>query len=281
MLNNNKILIVGQNNDLAKEFIKVQKKNRGKKIFIFTRKKFNYIENTKLLKKKLEEINPYIIINFAAVSDQIKCELNKNLCIKTNYQLTKKLSRYSTKNNCYFIFFSTDRIFFNFRKKLNTIFDKPNPKNLYGKTKLMSEKILLKNSKSLIIRLPHLFSKYAKKGLFFNIRKSLKNRKKIYLANDIFFSPINVKDVSYFLDRLIKSETYLKKIIKKRIIHLSYNKRYSRYEFIKKIYKNTKFENLIFGKSSDKIFKNLNQKFINKNLGLKSNININFKNKIF
>ena len=116
------------------------------------------------------------------------------------------------------------------------------------------------------------------KKVFFSISK---NRKKVYLANDIFFSPINVKDVSYFLDRLIKSETYLKKIIKKRIIHLSYNERYSRYEFIKKIYKNTKYENLIFGKSSDKIFKNLNQKFINKNLGLKSNININFKNKIF
>ena len=130
MLNNNKILVVGLNNDLAKEFIKIQKKKK-KKIFIFTRKKFNYINKVKLLKKKLEEINPYIIINFAAISDQIKCELNKNLCIKTNYVLTKNLSRYSVKNNSYLIFFSSDRIFYNLKKKLNTIFDKPNPKNLY------------------------------------------------------------------------------------------------------------------------------------------------------
>ena len=145
----------------------------------------------------------------------------------------------------------------------------------------MSEKILYKNPKSLIIRLPHLYSKYAKKGLFFNIRKDLENKKRVCLANDMFFSPISVKDVSYFLDKLIENEIYLKKMIKKKIIHLSYNKRYSRYEFIKKIYKNTKFKNLIFGNTSEKIFKNLKQRFINKNLGLKSNININFKNKIF
>ena len=72
----------------------------------------------------------------------IYCIKNKKRSKLLNVTKTKKIISYFIKKNIYFIFFSTEFVF-DGNKGDYTELSKTNPINLYGKQKLMIEKLLL------------------------------------------------------------------------------------------------------------------------------------------
>ena len=151
-----------------------------------------------------------------------------------------RLGIISQKINAIFIHFSTDAVFEGIKKTTYTVSDIPLPKTIYGKSKLLGEKLINHYKKTLIIRLSLLYGKHHKNQIICTLLNKLKRNKKIYVAKDIYCTPTNSKDVAIYIKRIIDSSK-INKLTKKKILHLSSNKRLSVYDFMKKI-------SIIFGK---------------------------------
>ena len=154
------------------------------------------------------------------------------------------------------------------KKSIYTVSDKTLPNTVYGQSKAAGEKLANFYTKSIIIRLSLLYGKYHDKQIIGVLLNRLKKGKKIFASTDVYSTPINSEDIANFIRKnLVRAK--IKRLIKKKIIHLSNNKRISIFNFMKKI-------SFIIGKSKnviavkDSFFKNKYNK--PKNLGLRSNI---------
>ena len=163
--------------------------------------------NLKKFEKLFEKYRFLNVINVAAITDLQVCEKKKNLCNKINYLLPLKLNFLSKKYNFKFIQISTDQVYVSNHKKKNNEKDKIGFKNYYSKTKYLSEEVLKKNSKSLIIRTNFTGFKSNKKKTFISwIDESIKKRKKINLFDDLVCSTIDVETCAKLIKKLIEKD---------------------------------------------------------------------------
>ena len=77
---NKRILIFGKTGLLGSELSKYFKK-KNYKVFSYSRKNFDYINNTNLLISKLEKVKPDFILNAAAITDEKICKKIKSCAI--------------------------------------------------------------------------------------------------------------------------------------------------------------------------------------------------------
>ncbi len=106
--------------------------------------------------QKIVELKPDIIVNTAAMTNVDYCEQFKNSAYNVNVNGTKNLAKVAQRLGCKFIHISSDAVFSG-KKNKYVEEDEPNPINIYGKTKLESEKIASKVSNYLILRPSVLF----------------------------------------------------------------------------------------------------------------------------
>ena len=106
--------------------------------------------------QKIIELKPDIIVNTAALTNVDYCEKFKDDAHNVNVNGTKNLTEIAQKLGCKFIHISSDAIFAG-EKNGYVEEDKPNPLNMYGKTKLESEIVASKVSDFLILRTSVLF----------------------------------------------------------------------------------------------------------------------------
>ena len=183
---------------------------------------------------------PSIIINSAGITDIEKCENNYQLAYEANVNLPKKISKISKNNGIKFIHISTDHLFDG--KKANySEEDAIFPLNNYAKTKALAEEEVLKNNdKSLIIR-SNFYGWGPKNRKSFSdlIFDNLSNKKEIFLFEDVFFSPLYMKDLINFSNFLLFKNL-------RGVFNLSSNERISKLDFGKKIARTFNFDlNLI------------------------------------
>ena len=152
----------------------------------------------------INTFKPSIIINSAGITDIEKCENNYQLAYEANVNLPKKISKISKNNGIKFIHISTDHLFDG--KKANySEEDAIFPLNNYAKTKALAEEEVLKNNdKSLIIR-SNFYGWGPKNRKSFSdlIFDHLSNKKEIFLFEDVFFSPLYMKDLINFSNFLL------------------------------------------------------------------------------
>jgi|688.fasta_scaffold343436_2 dTDP-4-dehydrorhamnose reductase len=149
-----KIIILGANSQLAKNFIKQLKKNKIRyKALSRQIAGNNYLE--KLLKpnsrinKKIKVSTKDIIIIFFGISAQKECEKNKKKSKYVNYFLTKKIIR-KYKNN-YLVFLSSSAVFGGSNKRYYNEDAKVCPESYYGFLKLKVENFIKKELKKYLI----------------------------------------------------------------------------------------------------------------------------------
>ena len=95
--------------------------------------------NNEEIKKKIDEIDPSIIINCAAITDLEICEKKPNETEFANCILPDILSKISFEKKIKFLHFSTDHLFSG-SKKFKIEKDKTFLLNNYAKQKLIAEK---------------------------------------------------------------------------------------------------------------------------------------------
>ena len=160
--------------------------------------------NYKNILKKIKANKPDCIINLIAQTDVDKCEKYKNLCFKTNSEITKQIVKainlYEYKKNIFFILLSSDQVY---SGKSPHVEKKINPINNYAKSKILAEKYASKIN-SCILRTNFLCKSKnkSKKSLNDWIYKNLKEGKKINVFKNIFFSPLYVGTLSKYLEQI-------------------------------------------------------------------------------
>jgi len=213
-----KILITGGGGQLASSFYSMfQNKYQ---IFCLPRKEFD-VTNIDQIESVLQKYNPDTILHCAAMTDVDGCEKNPILAERINSQSIEKIVNVFKGD---FLYISTDYVFDGSSGPYEET-DTPNPINIYGKTKLLGEKILQKSSENwTIIRTNVLFDFQSEASFLSWIINSLKEEKDIKVVDDQFNNPIWVNDFSYVIDLVIANDI-------KGLFHIGSNKIYSRYEF--------------------------------------------------
>jgi len=195
----------------------------------FSSFKINLPQDWLKFKKLILKEKPEVVLNTMAYSNVDFCENNKEEVYELHVGITEKIVRLCTQINAKMIFLSTDYVF---DGKIGnyTEEDKPNPVNFYGKTKEEAEKIVLKNSKNLVIRTSLIYGSSDKVRFLKFVVNSLKDGKEIDAYDDIFNSATLVDELVNAILRSIEEDV-------NGIFHVVGSSCVSRYEFAKMIAK--------------------------------------------
>jgi dTDP-4-dehydrorhamnose reductase len=155
------------------------------------------------IKSSFNNFSPKIIIHTAAQTNVDGCEMNQELAYKVNIEGTRNVVGAAKDIKAMLFYISTDYIFDGENKKPYSEVDKPNPLNVYGKSKLEGEKIVGANlNRYFIIRSSWLFGK-KRKTFVEKIIDQAKMIKSINVVDPKIATPTYVKDLAGAITRII------------------------------------------------------------------------------
>lgn len=242
-----RILITGSTGQLGRELIKVLNEEE---LITPTHEKID-IRDPSII-KTIIELEPEIIIHTAAYTDVDGCEINSQLAWETNSNGTKYMAKAAAEVQATLFYISTDYVFDGTKKEAYLESDRPNPLNIYGKSKLSGENFVQEICpKFFIIRTSWLYSNSGKN--FVNTILDLaKVKKEIKVVNDQIGSPTSAKDLAYIIKRLISSESY-------GIYHASGEGECSWYDFARQIIKIAGYDTKVIPISTSEIARPANR----------------------
>ncbi len=208
--------------------------------------KREFLNDNKLIKKKIKDISPDIILNCAACTDLDLCEKKPHKTSYVNVILPSKLATICSELKIKFIHISTDHLY-KYTKSFKNENYLTSKVNNYGDQKIKAENLIVrKNSNALIIRTNFFSHTSNSNQLIYKIKNSIDNNKKITLFEDYFFTPIYSK----YLCKII---SFLTKKNYKGIFNVVSDEKVSKYDFGKLfLKKNIEAENVfIKGKIRD------------------------------
>ncbi len=222
-----KILVTGSNGQLGQSF---------RKISIDYDHEFTFTDVEELDITKESEIDTYLkdkgfdfLINCAAYTAVDKAENDYDMALLLNTQAPYLLAKYTKKYKIRFIHISTDYVFDGKSSTPYTSLSVPNPKSVYGNTKLQGEKKVLRcNKNAKIIRTSWLYSEFGN-NFVKTMMKLGQTKSSINVVFDQIGTPTYATDLA---------EAILKMIIHpplNNIFHFSNEGVCSWYDFAKKI----------------------------------------------
>lgn len=157
----------------------------------------NYSQILTFLKLK----KPEIVIDTIALTNSMECEKNPELAKKLNFNTARNISDACKIVGSKMFFLSSSYVFDG--KKGNYNEDNfPSPVGIYGKTKLLAEKELLKERKNIIFRVDLLYG-YNGKDISNGIFDKVLSGEKIYIGNpNQIRSPLFIEDIPKIIEKL-------------------------------------------------------------------------------
>ena len=190
------ILVTGGNGQLGSELRQIAP-NYTDYNFLFTDVKDLDITNHNAVAAFVEINNITVIINCAAYTAVDKAESEPELSDAINHLAVANFAQIAKDKNIKLIHISTDYVFDGTNHKPYLETDTPNPKSVYGQTKLDGELAMQKiNPKnSIIIRTSWVYSKFGNN--FVKTMLSLaETRDEISVVSDQIGSPTNAADIA-------------------------------------------------------------------------------------
>lgn len=219
-------------------------------------KKINILDKN-TIKETLTSIDPDYVILTSALSNVDYCESHNDIAKKINVDAVKDIFEICEHLNSKLVHISSDSVFDGTKKTPYTENDVPKPTNFYGKTKLDSEKIVLKNPNNLVVRasvlygwLPAYLSKIPSSSMKHNnfsqwLIQNLKDCKDVKIITDETSSPILNDDFGRSIIHLINGEF-------KGLYHSSPPIQISRFDFSVKIANYLEFDEKLIHPISNK-----------------------------
>jgi len=192
----NNILVTGGNGQLGSELREIAP-NYPDYNFLFTDVKQLDITSHTAVKEFIEINNINVIINCAAYTAVDKAESEPELADAINHLAVANFARLAKDKNIKLIHISTDYVFDGTNHKPYAETDVPNPKSVYGQTKLDGELAMqqINPANAVIIRTSWVYSKFGN-----NFVKTMlnlyKNREEINVVADQIGSPTNAADLA-------------------------------------------------------------------------------------
>jgi dTDP-4-dehydrorhamnose reductase len=146
------------------------------------------------------ELWPDVIVNCAAVSNPTRVDEDPNRAKIINVDLPKHLAQISTHLGARFIHPSTDMVFDGCSENAYRSTDMPSPRNLYGQTKLLAEREILKHNKEdpVILRIPILMgnSPAGNRSVHEKLLAAIRDGQRPKLFHDEIRQPCSVGNVA-------------------------------------------------------------------------------------
>lgn len=201
-----KVLVTGANGQLGYDVIKeLQKQNI--ECFGATRKDFDIID-FKATENFIIKYMPDVVIHCAAYTAVDKAEDEPDLCYKVNTSATESIAEICKKINAKMLYISTDYVFDGAKEGFYEVEDKPNPINIYGKTKLLGEEAVQKTlDRYFIVRISWVFGEHGNNFVKTMLRLGAE-RKELNVVADQYGSPTYTADLAPLLVEMIKTEKY-------------------------------------------------------------------------
>ena len=174
------------------------------------------------------DVKPSIVINCAANTNIDFLERNTPTAYSINGEGIRNLAVTCKRSDVRLVHISTDGIFDGISGNY-TEDDKPNPINVYAKSKVIGEENIMKNCLNHVIVRTNFYGNHPQgKSLFNNILSKLKNRERFTGFDDVIFSPLEVSNLSDLISDVTFSNY-------RGILNLSSNESISKYQFCCKI----------------------------------------------
>lgn len=227
-----KILVVGANGQLGKKLQDWAKQFPTSYNFLFTDVDILDICDKRAVEKTIQEHQIEIIINCAAYTAVDNAEKEQNISEKLNGNAVGILANLSAQYDVFFVHISTDYVFDGQHYKPYTEVDNLAPISVYGRTKLLGEKLFIKSKcKGVIIRTSWLYSEYGNNFLKIMLRLG-KEKKQINVVCDQVGTPTYAGDLASAIMTILAKKDIVKH---QEIYHYSNEGAISWYDFSKTI----------------------------------------------
>ena len=186
------------------------------------------ITNETEVNQTIKQFSPHVIINCAAMTNVDACELNQKQCWDVNVNGVKHLANAVAKLGTHFIHLSTDFVFDGEDGPYNEN-DIPNPLHYYAKSKLESEKIVIRNcvnwSIARTIIIYGITDNMSRSNLVLWAKGEIEKGNTINVVNDQFRSPTLAEDLAKGCISIMDKNAF-------GLFHLSGPKSYSILEMV-------------------------------------------------
>jgi dTDP-4-dehydrorhamnose reductase len=207
------LLITGAKGTLGRAFARVCER-RNIPYRALSRQEMEIAE-FRSVQKAIDEIRPWAVINTAGYVRVDEAETDHERCYRENVEGPKNLAEMCSRKNIPLVHFSSDLVFDGSSQAPYVESDPVAPVNIYGQTKVESEKHVLDiHPQSLVVRTSSFFGPWDESNFVFSVIKSMGSGRSIHPANDITISPTYVPDLADIcLDLLIDGEVGLLHLI--------------------------------------------------------------------
>jgi len=236
-----KILVTGKRGQLGKSIAKIVSNSSHENEFTFVGREEFDLSSSKSISEYFDTKPDFeIIINCAAYTSVDKAEEERDLAEKINHLAVKQIAEFAHSQNAKLIHISTDYVFDGKNESLYLETDKPNPINVYGKTKFQGERAVLEimPNNAMIIRTSWVYSEF---GTNF-VKTMLKlggEKDEISVVSDQIGSPTNAIDLASAILKITTNKNFIKKNFPTEIYHFSNSGDASWHDFAKEIFKLT------------------------------------------
>ena len=234
-----KIVVVGGNGQLGTDLC-VALNSTGHEIIEVNHAQTD-VADLNGLKKKLDDINPHVVVNTAAMHNLDACEEDPAKSFAVNGIGARNLAQLANELGFILMHISTDYVFDGLKLAPYDEKDCPGPLNVYGNTKLAGEYFIQSIAKKyFIVRVSGIYGKNpcrAKGGLNFValMLKLAKERDEIRVVDDEILTPTYTVDIANQIIRLLDSDDY-------GLYHATAQDSCSWYQFAAKIFEFTGIE---------------------------------------
>ena len=188
--------------DLKKELL-----NRGEKHVLAIDIDEMDITNREQVMNTILEYKPDVIFHCAAWTQVDKAEEMEDKVFDVNVTGTKNITDASISVDATLVYMSTDYIFDGEKEGIYKETDTPNPKSVYGKTKLLGEEEVRRNPKHFITRISWVFGINGNNFIKTMLKLS-KTHDKLNVVNDQIGSPTYTVDLAKLLVEMVQTEKY-------------------------------------------------------------------------
>ena len=199
-----KVLLIGADGMLGGEL-----RERLEKIYDVTGTTIQTLDicDKAAVEAKVNEVNPYFIINCAAYTNVDGCETNEDLAKAVNGTAVGNIAEAAKKVNATFIHISTDYVF-DGKLPVEECYSESmvtNPVSAYGRTKLLGEQKAAKAEKYYILRTAWLYGLGGKNFVKTMLRLS-KERDEVTVVNDQHGSPTTTTTLCEIIESIMEKE---------------------------------------------------------------------------
>lgn len=215
-----KILITGSNGLLGQKLVELLSRCIGYNLLLASKEERSVFGEGMLtyvrmdltqrqeIRNVVEEFEPEVIVNTAAITDVDKCETEKEATWRVNVTGVENLVQAAKLTGARLIHLSSDYVFDGKSGPYGEL-DRPNPINYYGKTKLASENVLRTSGiPSAIVRTIVLYgqAREVRNNFVLWVLKNLNEKKQIRVVDDQISTPTFVDDLAYGILKIIELE---------------------------------------------------------------------------